>query len=30
MKREIKIGLIASGGGHLEELRWIRGLEKKI
>lgn len=29
MKREIKIGLIASGGGHLEELRWIRGLEKK-
>lgn len=29
MKNRIKIGLIASGGGHLEELRWIRGLEKK-
>lgn len=29
MKRKIKVGLIASGGGHLEELRWIRGLEKK-
>src|SRR5699024_925006 len=29
MKNKIKVGLIASGGGHLEELRWIRGLEKK-
>lgn len=28
MKHDVKIGLIASSGGHLEELRWMRGLER--
>ncbi|MDO4340596.1 MAG: PssD/Cps14F family polysaccharide biosynthesis glycosyltransferase [Eubacteriales bacterium] len=28
MNHRVKIGLIASSGGHLEELRWMRGLEK--